>query len=93
MKILTKRQHAALQFIWRSIDKRGYPPTSQELADEFEVSKTAGQQYLAALEAKGCIQRTSQRKSRAIKLTKMGFDIATGAIPNIPTRRPHADDR
>jgi repressor LexA len=56
-----------LEFIERSIDQRGYPPTLREIAGDLGVSSTNGvNDHLKALERKGYLRR-EDLKSRALR--------------------------
>jgi len=60
MKKLTDRQQNILAFINRKVKQLGFPPTVQEMADEFGFkSKNAAFKHLEALERKGYIRRAA----------------------------------
>jgi repressor LexA len=64
---LTDRQKAVLDFISRSIEKRGYPPTLREIGEHFGIRSTNGvSDHLKALEKKGALTR-EDLKSRAMR--------------------------
>jgi repressor LexA len=64
---LTDRQREILDFISRSIAKRGYPPTLREIGGHFGIKSTNGvNDHLRALEKKGYLQR-EDLKSRALR--------------------------
>lgn len=64
---LTDRQKEILDFIRRSINKRGYPPTLREIGSHFGIKSTNGvNDHLRALEKKGYLQR-EDLKSRALR--------------------------
>jgi repressor LexA len=64
---LTDRQREILDFITRSIAKRGYPPTLREIGSHFGIRSTNGvNDHLRALEKKGYLQR-EDLKSRALR--------------------------
>src|SRR6478736_8081051 len=64
---LTDRQREILDFITRSIAKRGYPPTLREIGTHFGIRSTNGvNDHLRALEKKGYLQR-EDLKSRALR--------------------------
>jgi len=64
---LTDRQHEILDFITKSISKRGYPPTLREIGSHFGIRSTNGvNDHLRALEKKGYLQR-EDLKSRALR--------------------------
>jgi repressor LexA len=64
---LTDRQREILDFITRSIGKRGFPPTLREIGSHFGIKSTNGvNDHLRALEKKGYLQR-EDLKSRALR--------------------------
>jgi repressor LexA len=66
---LTDRQRQVYDFIRRSIDERGYPPTLREIGSQMQppISSTNGvNDHLKALERKGWIKR-EDLKSRALR--------------------------
>jgi repressor LexA len=64
---LTDRQREILDFISRSIVKRGFPPTLREIGSHFGIKSTNGvNDHLRALEKKGYLQR-EDLKSRALR--------------------------
>jgi repressor LexA len=68
MQGLTKRQEQTLDFIRRSIEERGYPPTLREIGTYMGIRSTNGvNDHLRALERKGYLRREDM-KSRALKL-------------------------
>ena len=67
MEPLTKRQQQVLDFITRSIDERGYPPTMREIGEHMGIRSTNGvNDHLKALERKGYIVR-EDLKSRTLR--------------------------
>lgn len=67
MESLTKRQRQVLNFITRSIDERGYPPTMREIGEHMGIRSTNGvNDHLKALERKGYIVR-EDLKSRTLR--------------------------
>jgi len=67
-KKLTARQEQVLEFIKKSIDTDGFPPTVREIAGFLEiVSLNAVRRHLQALEKKGYLE-IEPGKSRGIKL-------------------------
>lgn len=84
MKRLTNKQKKVLVLIWKGIEKRRLPPTSQELADALGVTTTAAQQHVTALIKKGCVQRVDKNKARSMRLTKIGWEVASGERVNVP---------
>ncbi|MGC4092389.1 MAG: transcriptional repressor LexA [Polyangiaceae bacterium] len=70
MQGLTKRQEQTLDFIRRSIEERGYPPTLREIGEYMGIRSTNGvNDHLRALERKGYLRREDM-KSRALKLVE-----------------------
>src|SRR5687768_4789773 len=68
MQGLTKRQEQTLDFIRRSIEDRGYPPTLREIGESMGIRSTNGvNDHLRALERKGYLSREDM-KSRALRL-------------------------
>ena len=64
---LTDRQKRVLEFIRRSTETRGYPPTLREIGEEFGIKSTNGvSDHLKALERKGYLER-DDLKSRALR--------------------------
>jgi repressor LexA len=64
---LTDRQKEVLEFIQRSIDARGYPPTLREIGEHMGIRSTNGvNDHLKALEKKGYLAR-EDLKSRALR--------------------------
>ncbi len=68
MQGLTKRQQQTLEFIRKSIEERGYPPTLREIGESMGIRSTNGvNDHLRALERKGYLRREDM-KSRALRL-------------------------
>jgi repressor LexA len=77
---LTDRQREILDFITKSIGKRGYPPTLREIGSHFGIKSTNGvNDHLRALEKKGYLHR-EDLKSRALR----PIVSATGQIVEVP---------
>ncbi len=67
MEPLTRRQRQVLNFITRSIERRGYPPTMREIGQHMGIRSTNGvNDHLKALERKGYIEREGL-KSRTLR--------------------------
>ncbi len=65
---LTKRQKEILDFVRQFIDRKGYSPSMEEIADHFEIaSLNAVFKHLAALESRGFLRRDANR-ARSIEL-------------------------
>ncbi|MBI2895225.1 MAG: transcriptional repressor LexA [Deltaproteobacteria bacterium] len=66
---LTKRQQMVLDYIRKSIDDRGFPPTLREIGVFMGIRSTNGvNDHLRALERKGYLKREDM-KSRALRPT------------------------
>ena len=65
---LTKRQKEILDFVRQFIDRNGYSPSMEEIAEHFEIaSLNAVFKHLAALELRGFLRRDANR-ARSIEL-------------------------
>src|SRR5687767_6944309 len=74
---LTERQQKVLDFIARSIDERGYPPTLREIGEHMGIRSTNGvNDHLKALEKKGYLER-EDLKSRALR--PLDFEMPQGS--------------
>jgi repressor LexA len=83
MQGLTGRQEQTLDFIRKSIEERGYPPTLREIGEYMGIRSTNGvNDHLRALERKGYLRREDM-KSRALKLIPgMGVASSSAAKAN-----------
>jgi repressor LexA len=64
---LTDRQKEVLEFIGKSIERNGYPPTLREIGEHMGIRSTNGvNDHLKALEKKGYLER-EDLKSRALR--------------------------
>jgi repressor LexA len=80
MQGLTKRQEQTLDFIRRSIEDRGYPPTLREIGEHMGIRSTNGvNDHLRALERKGYLTREDM-KSRALKLVEDQLSAAPAKL-------------
>lgn len=67
MQALTNRQKEILRLIARNIEEKGYPPSYQELANQFGIkSKYAILKHIDALVAKGYLQKDSSARGLRI---------------------------
>jgi repressor LexA len=81
---LTDRQKAVLDFISRSIEKRGYPPTLREIGEHMGIRSTNGvNDHLKALEKKGYLER-EDLKSRALRPISLDGAGPTGQMVDVP---------
>ena len=79
---LTDRQRQVLDFISRSIERRGYPPTLREIGEQMGIQSTNGvNDHLKALEKKGYLEREDlkSRALRPIRSTAMGPHATTSS--------------
>jgi repressor LexA len=68
----TPRQKQILDFVTRSIDRRGFAPSIQEICDHFDLASTATvHKHLKNLAARGLLTRESHR-SRALEIPSAG---------------------
>jgi repressor LexA len=81
---LTDRQKAVLDFISRSIERRGYPPTLREIGEHMGIKSTNGvNDHLKALEKKGYLER-EDLKSRALRPISLEGAGPTGQMVDVP---------
>ncbi len=81
---LTDRQKAVLEFIGRSIERRGYPPTLREIGEHMGIRSTNGvNDHLKALEKKGYLER-EDLKSRALRPISSEGAGPTGNMVDVP---------
>ena len=89
MQGLTGRQEQTLDFIRKSIEERGYPPTLREIGEYMGIRSTNGvNDHLRALERKGYLRREDM-KSRALKLVSNHNSIPA---PAAPAAKAESDD-
>ena len=69
MKELTEKQQKVLDFMKRSIESNGYPPSVREIGEHFEISLKGAYDHLMAIKRKGYVEIKSN-KSRAIRIVK-----------------------
>jgi repressor LexA len=81
---LTERQRAVLDFISRSIEERGYPPTLREIGEHMGIRSTNGvNDHLKALEKKGYLER-EDLKSRALRPISLEGAGPSGQMVEVP---------
>jgi repressor LexA len=82
MQGLTGRQEQTLDFIRKSIEERGYPPTLREIGEYMGIRSTNGvNDHLRALERKGYLRREDM-KSRALKLVSGMESSSSVKVPD-----------
>ena len=78
---LTKRQKEILDYIGEFIDRRGYAPSFEEIAEAFGYSSLATvHEHLSNLERKGYI-RKSYNESRSLELVAQGAGTPAVELP------------
>jgi repressor LexA len=81
---LSARQHAILDVIRHSVERRGYPPSIREICEATGLSSTSSVAHqLTVLESKGYLRRDANRP-RAVAV----YDVDP-AQPRSRGRRPH----
>ncbi|MFO0714465.1 MAG: transcriptional repressor LexA [Sandaracinus sp.] len=74
-RALTERQRLVLEYICRSIEDCGYPPTLREIGNKLGIRSTNGvNDHLRALERKGYLTREDM-KSRTLRPTQLTLSI------------------
>jgi repressor LexA len=66
---LTEKQQSILAFLREFIEDRGISPTLEEMSQYFHVSKVTIYEHVKALEAKGAVRKSPNRK-RSIELVE-----------------------
>lgn len=86
MDELTDRQKEILQFILRTSEERGYPPTIREIGEEMEIRSTNGvNDHLKALERKGFLTRGEQQSRSLVPTKRARLVLGLGARRSDPT--------
>lgn len=86
MDELTERQKEILQFILRTSEERGYPPTIREIGEEMEIRSTNGvNDHLKALERKGFLTRGEQQSRSLVPTKRARLVLGLGARRTDPT--------
>lgn len=83
--MLTRKQRDLLAFIHKRVQRDGVPPSFDEMKDALDLrSKSGIHRLITALEERGFIRRLAHR-ARAIEITRLPEDLATGAtfVPQI----------
>jgi repressor LexA len=78
---LTRRQKEILEFVTRFIDRKGYAPTIEEIAEHFSLRSLATvHKHLSNLQEKGLIRREWNR-SRALELVPTEVRVEAVELP------------
>ncbi len=85
-RALTDRQRLVLEYICRSIEDCGYPPTLREIGNKLGIRSTNGvNDHLRALERKGYLTREDM-KSRTLRPTQQTLTLVGGQKDAPPVR-------
>jgi repressor LexA len=83
---LTDRQKEILEFILRTSEERGFPPTIREIGEEMEIRSTNGvNDHLKALERKGFLTRSEQTSRSLVPTKRARLVLGVGARRGDPT--------
>ena len=86
MDELTDRQKEILQFIVRTSEERGYPPTIREIGEDMDIRSTNGvNDHLKALERKGFLTRGEQQSRSLVPTKRARLVLGLGARRTDPT--------
>jgi repressor LexA len=78
---LTRRQKEILDFVGRFIDRKGYAPTIEEIAEHFSLRSLATvHKHLTNLQEKGLVRRAWNR-SRALELVPTEVRVEAVELP------------
>jgi repressor LexA len=78
---LTRRQKEILEFVGRFIDRKGYAPTIEEIAEHFSLRSLATvHKHLSNLQEKGLVRRAWNR-SRALELVPTEVRVEAVELP------------
>lgn len=83
---LTARQKEILDFLRRTVDKRGYPPSLREVGSHFGIAVRAVYKHIHLLAQKGYLKKG--RGARAIELTERASARAVPIIGRVAAGRP-----
>ena len=90
MEELTPRQAEVLEYILRTLERRGYPPSVREICDDLGFSSTRGAlRHLESLERKGFISRFAGARAIQVRDTLRGsvaYLPLVGEVPAGPLR-------
>tara|TARA_Y100000593_G_C4265938_1_gene314764 strand:+ start:904 stop:1137 length:234 start_codon:yes stop_codon:yes gene_type:complete len=75
MQKLTQIQFETLSFIKGFISIKGYPPSRQEIADEFDVAHNAAQQRVKALIQKGALEQKEGKQRSLIPVKGFRYRV------------------
>jgi repressor LexA len=86
MDDLTDRQKEILQFILRTSEDRGFPPTIREIGEEMDIASTNGvNDHLKALERKGFLTRGEQQSRSLVATKRARLVLGLGAKKHDPS--------
>ncbi len=85
MRGLTARQTDVLQFIMKTVDERGFPPSYREIGDALGIASTNGvADHVKALVRKGYLRKEAGGTARGLALTVKSRGQADGATLKVP---------
>jgi repressor LexA len=77
-----ERRQRIVDFIARTVDERGYPPSVREIADAVGLASTSAvHHHLVALERDGLLERGGKH-SRALRLTTRPQPVPSEPVPS-----------
>lgn len=83
MKLITDKQKTILKIIAETVDKSGYPPSYQEIADQLGFnSKNAVKKHIDALVSKGYLQKDGL--ARSLKILDPEFSHSASLEAEVP---------
>lgn len=86
MDEITDRQKEILNFILRTSEERGYPPTIREIGEEMDIRSTNGvNDHLKALERKGFLTRGEQQSRSMVATKRARLVLGLGSRKSDPT--------
>jgi len=86
-KPLTEKQQAILEFISRSVDSRGYPPSMREIGDAVGLSSLSSVTHqLSRLELAGYLRRDPNRPRALEVLTDIEGNAPVTASDSLPVQ-------
>ena len=81
-----ERRQRIVDFIARTVDERGYPPSVREIADAVGLASTSAvHHHLIALERDGLLERGGKH-SRALRLTTRPKPVPSEPVPSESTK-------
>lgn len=86
MEEMTDRQKQILNFIVKTSEDRGFPPTIREICEEMDIASTNGvNDHLKALERKGFLTRGEQQSRSLVATKRARMVLGLGGKRSDPT--------